>query len=499
MIKYTTYIILVIFYMTSCNSWLDVRPDTEQKDHDQFSTVDGFFDALIGCYMSLASTSLYGERLTMSNIESLANLWYLSSSTNRQADADLAKHNYTSDNSRSVIETIYGGLYKTIAQASVIIKFVKEQGDVFDSDTLRKVVEGEAYAIRALCHFDILRLFGQVPQNAQQQVMLPYSYTTSIEEMPAYYGFNDYVDLLEKDLDKAEELLRECDPIQKFTFEELNNSNMSVADEHLLYRQSRLNYWAVKALRARMLLYLGKSKEAYQVAKEIIDAQGVDGTPLMELSGVEDLEEGYNALPHECLFYLSQPNLHDNAIYFFIGGEVGIVFTDNELVITPEMYTELYWDVASYSGFNRRNLLWGNVESAVRKRYNSLKKYWWNDNNSTGGTVEQLTHQLIPILRMSEMYLIAMECAPSLDEANALYSVYMEDHGVSPTLLQPLENMEELKTFLLNEYRREFYGEGVMFYVYKRLNADEILWYDGEVSEKTYILPLPETEYNPNK
>ena len=37
-----------------------------------------------------------------------------------------------------------------------------------------------------------------------------------------------------------------------------------------------------------------------------------------------------------------------------------------------------------------------------------------------------------------------------------------------------------------------------MFYTYKRLNAEEILWYDGEVTESTYILPLPETEYNPN-
>ena len=43
------YLILLAFCIASCNDWLDVRPETEQKDHDQFSTVDGFFDALVGC------------------------------------------------------------------------------------------------------------------------------------------------------------------------------------------------------------------------------------------------------------------------------------------------------------------------------------------------------------------------------------------------------------------------------------------------------------------
>ena len=41
--------------LASCNDWLDVRPDTEQKDKDLFTTYKGFQDALTGCYMSLAS------------------------------------------------------------------------------------------------------------------------------------------------------------------------------------------------------------------------------------------------------------------------------------------------------------------------------------------------------------------------------------------------------------------------------------------------------------
>ena len=46
--------------ITSCNSWLDVRPETEQKEDDQFSTENGFQMALTGCYIQMASQSAYG-------------------------------------------------------------------------------------------------------------------------------------------------------------------------------------------------------------------------------------------------------------------------------------------------------------------------------------------------------------------------------------------------------------------------------------------------------
>ena len=62
------------------------------------------------------------------------------------------------------------------------------------------------------------------------------------------------------DLDKAEKLLKDNDPIFGYTFEELNApSSVEIEDTYMCYRQSRLNYWAVKALQSRMYLYLGKA------------------------------------------------------------------------------------------------------------------------------------------------------------------------------------------------------------------------------------------------
>ena len=62
--KKITYLLacLLITLTTGCNDWLDVRPNTEQKDEDLFSNAQGFYDALIGCYMTMADRNRMNKR-----------------------------------------------------------------------------------------------------------------------------------------------------------------------------------------------------------------------------------------------------------------------------------------------------------------------------------------------------------------------------------------------------------------------------------------------------
>ena len=264
-------LLLAIFSLSACNDWLDVRPDTEQRDEDQFSTEQGFYDAIVGAYMEMSSQDIYGERMTMTNIESLANQWLLSTGSMRDEDAQLSKHAYNNvEYAQAAIKTIYAKLFNVIAQANMIIKNVDERGDVILDPAVRYTLQGEAYAMRAYCQLDVLRLFGQVP-GGSTQVMLPYSETTGIDEMPPYYDFNAYVEKLKADIAKAEELLRENDPVMTYTFERLNESYDAPVGDNMLYRQSRLNYWAVKALEARMYLYIGDKAKA----AGFVDADGI--------------------------------------------------------------------------------------------------------------------------------------------------------------------------------------------------------------------------------
>jgi len=484
--------------LTACNDWLDVRGENIQKEQDQFESYSGFCSALTGCYMTMAETDIYGQRLTMTDIENMADLWYTTENDETSVPIIyyLSNHKYTEDEARTAIKAIYGGLFNTITQANVLIKNIDEKGGNITDQTARKVIEGEAYAIRAYCQFDVLRLFGQLPQGGTKTVSLPYSYTTSIDEMPSYYAYSDYVAKLKADIDKAESLLKDNDPIFSNTFDELNYASNSVQDDYMYFRQSRLNYWAVRALHARMSLYLGETQNAHDIALEIINAKGSDGDALISLSGVEDLQKGYNGLPSECLFYLSKYDLLDYANDALIGGTTSQART-GDYYLSSDMLAELYASLPNATASHNRYLNeWNrNTKNTSSVTCPALKKYWYDSDNASSDYLST-KYQIIPMLRLSEMYLIAIETTTSLDEAQQLYKTY--ENSCSYTLYTPFTSLDDAKTEMLNEYRREFYGEGQMFFTYKRNASTKMMWNDNEITEDDYILPLPSSEYDPS-
>lgn len=491
-------LIIAALLLTSCNDWLDVRGENIQKEADQFDNYKGFRDALTGCYMTMAETDIYGERLTMTDIESMASLWYCTSSYETDAPLkwQLQNHKYSEDEARAAIKAIYAGLFNVVVQANVLLKNIDEKGSNIESQTARKMIEGEAYAIRAYCQFDLLRLFGQLPQGGSKTVSLPYSYTTSIDEMPSYYSYADYVAKLKADIDNAEGLLKENDPIFSSTFTELNNPSDEVQDDYLYYRQARLNYWAVRALHARLALYTGDTQTAHSIAVEIINAKGSDGNALIELSGISDLQKGYNALPSECLFYLSKYDLLDYTSSALIGGTTTQARSTNYF-LSSDMLAGLYASIPGATASHNRYLnLWNrttkNASSVVCP---ALKKYWYDSDNAESDYLST-KYQIIPMLRLSEMYLTAIETSTTLDEAQSLYDTYMRSCAF--TLYEPFATLDAAKEEMLNEYRRELFGEGQMFFTYKRKATTTMLWNETEIAEDDYILPLPSSEYDPS-
>lgn len=488
-------LILAPLFISSCNDWLDVRPDTEQKEKDQFSTENGFQTALTGCYLQMAGQSAYGLSLTMTSVENLANLWRIDPSTSRYGERDLSRHNYTTDYAKSTVSGIYTALFKTVTQANMIIKNAEGNTGVFREKRMHDIVLGEAYAIRAYCQLDILRLFGQMPKDGQKEVRLPYSEATNINEIPQYYGFTDYAAKLKRDIERAEELLRDSDPATKYPY----NRTYATGEEYeknefLMYRQMRLNYWAVRALHARMALYTGDKESARTVARSIIDAKLPDSTSVRSLSGLNDYKSGYTTCPNECYFSISKYDVKEYAVNYFTDNENNVVssYGANQFAISQEMLEQLYQGEAIES-HNRYSGLWNqSLKDGNGYLWVGFKRYCYDDKVAN----PNLYYQIIPMLRTSEMYLIVMETSTDLAEINALYVDYMKSHNVARPKL--FTSLDEVAAWIENEYRREFYGEGQMFYTYKRLGEKSIMWLNTPADENTYILPLPETEYDPS-
>ena len=133
----------IALFATSCDDWLDVRGENISKEDDQFENYKGFRDALIGCYMAMGETDAYGQRLTMTNIESMANLWYMADSYENSYPEkyQLSHHKYADDNARPAVKAIYAKLYNIVASANVLLKNIDEKGGNVAEKTAMKMVE----------------------------------------------------------------------------------------------------------------------------------------------------------------------------------------------------------------------------------------------------------------------------------------------------------------------------------------------------------------------
>lgn len=479
---------------SSCNDWLDVRPRTQMPEKDMFETEIGFKDALAACYVKMGAKEVYGESLSMTDIDIMAQLWGLDTPNDRGADK-LMKFNYNEDYPKDIFKAIYGGLYNIIAQANLVGRNLEERGNVIKSVSTRTLIEAEVLAIRAFCHLDILRLFGQMPKNPTQMVQLGYAEHVSIDAVP-YYSYNDFVAKIEKDLLKAIELFEKYDPVMKYTLSELDDftasdSPVELEDEFFGYRRGRFNYYAAKATLARLYMYTGATANANNIAKSIINAKNQKGESYVVLGGDSDFGKKYYNLPSETFMGVSCNKVLDR-------------FEENyfrkiktaRLILTKAKLTTLFTG-RQISSNNRYNHVWGTRTISTGAQYPYLKKYEQPEKDAgTDNNILLTKHQLIPLLRLSEIYLIAMESETDLGELNRLYQEYMIARGEA---VQPFTTLIQGQMEIINEYRREFYGEGQMFFVYKRNATENMLWKtDRKVTEKDYVLPLPTSEYNPN-
>lgn len=90
----------------------------------------------------------------------MAQLYDLSSFNDEMCKA-AAKFEYTNTQVSASIESAWGIAYNIIANANDLLQNVeKASNDIFaEGEMERKMIMGEAYACRALIHFELLRLF----------------------------------------------------------------------------------------------------------------------------------------------------------------------------------------------------------------------------------------------------------------------------------------------------------------------------------------------------
>ncbi len=453
--KKFTYCILscYILLFVGCSNWLDVKPTSRVEQAEMFSTENGFKNALTGVYIQMKDKKLYGKSLTMDFTENLAQHWKVNKSS---TEGYTSMFDYKNASVEELIDGIYTSFYNTIVNINNLLSFV--DNGVLSAD-LYDMVKGEALGLRAFLHFDLLRLYGPIPGKQTDTKILAYAQKVSRDNLPMH-TWQEYIAFLEKDLNDAEALLNKIE-------------HKGIEDDFFAYRQNRMNYWAVLALKARFYLWIQNKEKAAEYAGKVIAGEK------FKLSQSVDFTNKDFIASSEHLFSMHVYDLEEiTEEYFYRGGGV----QQTKSLIEGDLFQNDVTDI-------RKAELWKQIKETSSTRF-VLMKYKQGD--AIVASKEQ-----IPLIRLYEMYLIAIECS---DDAT-VYQPLIDElvHARNMSLDMTGADVNKKNKFVADEYNKEFYGEGQQFYQYKRRNDETIMWSNIAGSESVYVLPLPKNEIKYNE
>lgn len=467
---------------TGCEKWLDVRPRTEVKELDIYTTEIGFKEVMNGVYITAASKELYGLYASMYFNDMLARLWTVGSSA-KSRDIALSKWDYTNADVATLISDIWFKYYSAIGDINNLIDNL-EKTDVRFAHGNKELLMGEAYGLRAFLHFDVLRMFGPVPAGATDD-MNAIPYVTELTREPGKLLSKNYGEvkrMILEDLEKAEEYLAN-DPFTKGSMRDLNRPNSDDVtyipdDSWHYYRQTHFNIYAIDALRARYYLWIGQPDKAMEMARKVIDAKNEDGSPKFELTTEANTytksSERNLVMRCEQIFALHCSNHQQILDKYMTGTNPRLVSTTKEVDIMFE--TRLN----PSDSRNATNRYWQSNITNDMQYYKYL------------GSGLIPTINMVPLMRLSEMYLILIENLP-LTEAQEVFNVYRQAKSMSTDTR--IQNESKRKSQVMKEYMKEFFAEGQMFYYYKRTNTARIDIPTRFIPPTGgYVIPVPDSQ-----
>ncbi len=477
-------IVGVMLLFVSCNSWLEVDPDDRIMDNSLFKDREGFLAALNGVYSEMNKSTLYGANLSMGMLDVMAQ--YYNCSFTDHNYSTYANYSYTQDVFKSTLDNIWSGLYSLIANCNAILDHCGEGTPVL-SDTYYRLVKGEALGLRAMMHLDLLRMFGPIYTAENKGTKcIPYM-TRADRVVQPLLPADSVMYYVIKDLEAASELLATVDPV---ITDGPRNQDAGQSSNDLYYRQYRMNYFAVNALIARAYLWMGNTQKAGEYARTVIEKVSNEDKPLFPLVDVDYMTKNSSdgVFYPEVLFSLYNTSRESNVYKTFFDPTLSVarILTMKGNLATGRV-NGTYDDKDDY-----RYRMWAStISEGTEVTY--LNKY--KDETSSDSAYHY--RYMIPLVRVSELYLIAAECES--DVPTAIEKYFNPLRFARNCVNQNASTAEEMKSLIRAEYVREFIGEGQLFFYYKRNGLQTIP--DGATENGTmnmqltnYVFPLPDSE-----
>lgn len=459
------FIAFIGLALGACSDYFDVRPKSQVLAEEMFENEQGFNDQLIGVYKRMASPSLYAQEMTFGLMEVLSQNYDLPVGSPYE---EAAKYNYGNAGIKSKVDAIWSEMYTGIANLNIMLSYIDAKQSVFTGDNYR-LYKGEALGLRAFLHFDLLRMFAPAYSVNPAAPAIPYvrEYTTEVTPQSTVAQVTD---LVIRDLKDALALL-EADPLF------VADSDQAYSERNRAYR---FNYYAVAATLARVYQWRGTPSdmtEALKYARMVIEDQKFSWVHYTAITASQRFERDV-LFSNELVFRINLPDM-DEAIkpYFHEGTST------NKLSPSPTKWDAIYEMDRGY-GQDYRHIYHFDYEGS--EQY--LSKYWQPE---AGRYLN-----FMPVIRWSEMYYIAAEACVDSEPAQTIeyLNTVRSYRNLSDFVLEETLSADQIREEIYKEYRKEFMGEGQLFYYYKRLNYANIPGSSGGAGERVYKIPMPDNE-----
>lgn len=467
--------LLFATFFTSCKDFLDMKPTNSADASTSINTAADAQVIIRGLMSKLASGSYYGRNFPL--YADVKGGDFTIVSQGRGYDYLYVFNHSASANNYSAI---WSQGYHCIAQINNLltqIENLKSNGSTENFDSF----VGQALTARALIYFDLVRLYGEPYNEDKSAFGVPITLTVlnSEDKLTRNTVEENYIQIL-KDLKDAEPLLSKTKT------------------------NGYINYYANKAIQARVYLYQEDFTNALIAAEEVISPDAY--TLYTNANWLSSWETQFGS---ESIFelgvYISEGDLGASSLgaYFRRRNHGASTFL-GYFTASTSFLTLLDQDADDI----RKEIMSYDETSATR--FGALYKYSGNTALAGDGKGNS-TAVNIKVIRLSEVYLIAAEAAwrkttPDLTKAVDYLNQIRKRSPNLPVATTVTINLD----MIAEERSKELLGEGHRFFDMMRWN--KIIEFDDDlggvstihrdkiINRSFYktILPIPEAEINAN-
>lgn len=449
--------------LSSCvNDWLDVAP-SDGTDADAALTSSSDLAAVrTGMYAALKGNSnlvdYYGQQFFVyGDVHAGDDYQYnnLGGSNRASFYYDMnyqTASEFTSSTSSSNVA--WKSPYIVIGRANRIIA-AAEGGALSDAAEAKATIDqyaAEAKVLRALAHFDLVRIYGK-----------PYT-----EDQGASLGVPLVTGVLESNAKPARSTVAEVyTQVVKDLTEAISSNALATETE-----PGYVSVWGAKAILSRVYLNMGDYANALSVAEDIIKNSGA---ALWTRDQYFKAWDASTPNESEFLFRLNVAGSTDNNDLNGIGN---LQQRDGykEMVATKK-----FVDMLTSDPKDVRNDMFLPAKAEKEVAVYGTNKVFLNKLRGQGGNLRNVT--IVPIIRLSEVYLTAAECAfRNNDKTKAVEYLndLVKNRTTTEASLATVDNIT-LERILI-ERRKELIGEGQRYFDALR-NNETITRYTSEADK----------------